>query len=242
MVYDLFAKPLQMMSSMYHTEGLSALWKGLGPNLVGIIPSRAIYFGTYSQGKYFLMEMNDGKENSLIHLGAAAAAGVTVATVTCPLWVVKTRMQLQSTTAKLGGVKVTDASIPYKNSFDCVKRIVLEEGAKGLYKGLTASYLGVIESTLQFVMYEKLKGVMKQHRAENPPTFLPPHLQGLDSLFPFFFCLVFCLTSFFSFFSSFFFLHLLSPRMDRLLFHCCWIKTQCRLDHLPPRSCANEDA
>lgn len=32
-------------------EGPRALFKGLGPNLVGVAPSRAIYFCTYSQTK-----------------------------------------------------------------------------------------------------------------------------------------------------------------------------------------------
>ena len=32
-----------------------------------------------------------------------------------------------------------------------------EEGIKGFYKGLSASYLGVTEGTIQWVLYEKLK-------------------------------------------------------------------------------------
>ena len=32
-----------------------------------------------------------------------------------------------------------------------------EEGVRGFYKGLSASYLGVTESTIQWVLYEKLK-------------------------------------------------------------------------------------
>lgn len=35
-------------------EGVRALFKGLGPNLVGVAPSRAIYFCAYSQSKEFL--------------------------------------------------------------------------------------------------------------------------------------------------------------------------------------------
>jgi len=37
-----------IIASIYRQEGLFALWRGLGPNLVGIIPSRAIYFSSYS--------------------------------------------------------------------------------------------------------------------------------------------------------------------------------------------------
>lgn len=36
------------------TEGTRALFKGLGPNIVGVAPSRAIYFCAYSQSKSFL--------------------------------------------------------------------------------------------------------------------------------------------------------------------------------------------
>ncbi|VVC97419.1 unnamed protein product [Leptidea sinapis] len=35
-------------------EGARALFKGLGPNIVGVAPSRAIYFCTYSQAKAIL--------------------------------------------------------------------------------------------------------------------------------------------------------------------------------------------
>lgn len=34
-----------------NTEGSRALFKGLGPNIVGVAPSRAIYFCAYSQTK-----------------------------------------------------------------------------------------------------------------------------------------------------------------------------------------------
>lgn len=45
----------------------------------------------------------------------------------------------------------------YKNSLDCALKILQQEGAKGLYKGMSASYLGVAEGTIQWVIYENLK-------------------------------------------------------------------------------------
>lgn len=38
-----------------------------------------------------------------------------------------------------------------------IKQIFREEGARGFYKGLSASYLGVTEGTIQWVLYERLK-------------------------------------------------------------------------------------
>ena len=36
-------------------------------------------------------------------------------------------------------------------------QILRVEGIRGLYKGLSASYLGVSESTIQWVLYEQFK-------------------------------------------------------------------------------------
>ncbi len=40
---------------------------------------------------------------------------------------------------------------------DCARQILQQEGVQGLYWGLMASYLGVTESTLYWVLYEQTK-------------------------------------------------------------------------------------
>jgi len=132
------------------TEGLLALWRGLGSNLVGVAPSRAIWFTTYAFTKQKLEKLFQ-KKSSTTNLLSAVSAGFTVCTVTAPIWLVKTRMQLQSTAD--GAQKL------YKNSFDCVRRIFFEEGFFAFYKGLSASYIGIAESSLQLVLYEKMKQI-----------------------------------------------------------------------------------
>lgn len=42
---------MQCLRHIVETEGVRALFKGLGPNIVGVAPSRAIYFCAYSQTK-----------------------------------------------------------------------------------------------------------------------------------------------------------------------------------------------
>ena len=42
-------------------------------------------------------------------------------------------------------------------SWNCIKKIMREEGIRGFYRGLSASYLGVTEGTIQWVLYERLK-------------------------------------------------------------------------------------
>lgn len=125
------------------------MFKGLGPTLVGVVPARSINFFTYGNGKQVIANtFNDGVENSLVHLGAAAFAGLVTSTATNPIWVVKTRLQL------IQGSQGTKAS---RGSWACIKQIMRAEGIKGFYKGMTASYLGVTEGTIQWVLYERLK-------------------------------------------------------------------------------------
>ncbi|KAG0261041.1 hypothetical protein BG011_001399 [Mortierella polycephala] len=144
-----------LLGHIYSKEGPRALYKGLGPNLVGVIPARAINFATYGNGKKFYTELNNGKETTLVHLSSAATAGVVTATMTNPIWLVKTRMQLQ-----VEGVR------QYKNSVDCVFQILKAEGIRGMYRGLSASYLGVAEGTIQWVIYEQLKNTLAERRRD----------------------------------------------------------------------------
>jgi len=150
-----FAETFQILGSVYRQEGPRALFKGLGPNLVGVVPARSIHFFTYGNGKRLVADyLNGGKEAAWVHLTAGTMAGVATSTATNPIWMVKTRLQLDRNIAeKSGGVTMRQ----YKNSWDCIKQILRNEGIRGMYKGMSASYLGVTESTLQWMLYERLK-------------------------------------------------------------------------------------
>ena len=153
-----FRETFQILFSVHKIEGWRALFKGLGPNLVGVVPARALNFYVYGNSKQIIsQEFNGGHQASWVHLCAAILAGVATSTATNPIWLVKTRLQLDKNNAdRIGGV----GSRQYRNSLDCVKQTVRGEGIKGLYRGLSASYLGVTESTLQWVLYEKMKNYL----------------------------------------------------------------------------------
>ncbi|KAK8151747.1 mitochondrial carrier domain-containing protein [Phyllosticta citrichinensis] len=148
-----FRETFQILFAIPRTEGWRALFKGLGPNLVGVVPARAINFYTYGNGKRLISTyLNGGQEAAWVHLCAAACAGIVTGTATNPIWLVKTRLQLDKSHAKeLGGGR------QYKNALDCTMQTLRLEGIRGLYKGLSASYLGVTESTLQWMLYEQMK-------------------------------------------------------------------------------------
>lgn len=147
-----FKETFGIINNVYKNEGFRALFKGLGPNLVGVIPARSINFFTYGVGKDFISKnFNNGEEAAWVHLIAAVNAGLVTSTATNPIWLVKTRLQLDKASSK-----------QYKNSWDCIKTVLKHEGIAGLYKGLMASYLGSVESTLQWVLYEQMKTIISQ--------------------------------------------------------------------------------
>jgi solute carrier family 25 protein 33/36 len=81
------------MRHIFQTEGPRSLFKGLSPTLVGVAPARAIYFAAYSQAKQGFNNILRS-DSPQVHLCSATCAGVTQATITNPIWMVRTRLQL----------------------------------------------------------------------------------------------------------------------------------------------------
>ena len=50
-----------------------------------------------------------------------------------------------------------------------IRQIAREEGIRGFYKGLSASYLGVTEGTIQWVLYERLKRMTASAEGKSGP-------------------------------------------------------------------------
>ena len=70
--------------------------------------------------------------------------------LTNPLWLVKTRMQLQ--------VKTESSTVkPYRNLVDAFRTIFREEGVFAFYKGGVPALMLVSHGAVQFVAYERLK-------------------------------------------------------------------------------------
>src|SRR5436190_866578 len=103
---------------------------------------------TYSNTKRLLEQNLPAGSSTPITFVSGICAGIATSTATNPIWVVKTRLQLDRSI--IGARR-------YKNSLDCLSQIWRHEGFRGFSRGLSASYLGVSETALQWVMYERLK-------------------------------------------------------------------------------------
>ncbi|KAF2073951.1 hypothetical protein CYY_004738 [Polysphondylium violaceum] len=144
--------------SLYHLvqrDGTRGLWKGLGPHLLGVAPARAIHFSTYNLTKSILNKFGF-KDGPILYLTSAISAGSAVAITTGPIWLIKTRMQLQTS------LKNFNEGTQYRSFYHCCLSIIREEGPLGFYKGLGASLISVSESAFQFVLYEGFKSKIIQ--------------------------------------------------------------------------------
>ncbi|CAH1154470.1 unnamed protein product [Phaedon cochleariae] len=231
---------VQCLRHIVRHEGPMALFKGLGPNLVGVAPSRAVYFCTYSQAKLFWNGLLP-PDSPVVHVCSASCAGFAASTLTNPIWFVKTRLQLDvngqsGDTAMQVVRRIYAQSLPmiYKAQIrpvleycshvwgsapkhtlmllDSIQRraIRLEgdatltnsltpledqrkvgdpllsiryfhgkcsseipakipslaiPGFLGFYKGITASYMGITETIVHFVIYEAIKAELMAHRS-----------------------------------------------------------------------------
>lgn len=133
---------------MIYTEGFRSLYKGLGPNLIGVAPARAVYFAVYAKATKFITGAGVSKDSPLVHMCAGASAGFVTHTITSPIWFIKTRLQL-SNQSRYGMMK-------------CIRKTYKLEGVRGFYRGLSASYYGVLETIIHFVIYERLKRLLRE--------------------------------------------------------------------------------
>ncbi|KAK7945797.1 hypothetical protein WMY93_001525 [Mugilogobius chulae] len=146
--------PVHCLKLIFEREGARALFRGLGPNLVGVAPSRAIYFAAYSMAKEKLNGVFE-PDSTQVHMVSAGMAGFTAITATNPIWLIKTRMQLD---ARNRGER-------RMNALECVRRVYQMDGLRGFYKGMSASYAGISETVIHFVIYESIKRKLLESKA-----------------------------------------------------------------------------
>ncbi|ORX61637.1 mitochondrial carrier [Hesseltinella vesiculosa] len=128
-------------------EGMGGVYRGLGPVMARQGANSAVRFTSYNYIKG-LMQQHRGDDASPLPTThtffAGALAGIITVYSTMPLDVVKTRMQ---------GL---DARSLYKNSFDCLIKVVKANGFFSLWKGTTPRLTRLIFSGgIVFTVYEK---------------------------------------------------------------------------------------
>ncbi|KAK8619131.1 hypothetical protein V6N13_133098 [Hibiscus sabdariffa] len=138
-------------------EGLRGLYAGFLPAVLGSTVSWGLYFFFYGRAKERYSKNREEKLSSGLHLASAAEAGALVSLCTNPIWLIKTRLQLQNP---------LNQNRPYAGIYDALRTILREEGWTALYKGLGPGLLmQVSHGAIQFTAYEELRRRMVDYKA-----------------------------------------------------------------------------
>ncbi|XP_008812194.1 folate transporter 1, chloroplastic isoform X2 [Phoenix dactylifera] len=122
----LYKNTAHAIYTIARTEGLRGLYAGFYPAVFGSTLSWGLYFFFYSRAKHRYCKGNDRQLSPGYHLVSAAEAGALVCLCTNPIWLVKTRLQLQT----------SQHYQPYSGFSDALRTILKEEGWRALYKGI----------------------------------------------------------------------------------------------------------
>ncbi len=174
-------------------EGYIGLYRGLSPAVIGSAASWGGFFILYEEiKKQMLLMKKQASSNGhfsitrevainanasisskaqqqlklgpIDHFAASCLAGACMVALTNPLWLIKTRLQLQNSRLQAQIITTTQSEAPpkvkpaYRGLFHAAYTIVQEEGILALYKGSVPALMLVSHGGIQFVTYEFLKG------------------------------------------------------------------------------------
>ncbi|CAI5489293.1 unnamed protein product [Closterium sp. Naga37s-1] len=132
-----------------------------------------------SSGGVEVERSDKSRSSTLVNLAAATETGILVVLLTNPIWLAKTRLQLQGAMDPKGPPH--HAAAP-----NAIWSIVKEEGVRGLYRGIGPSLVLVSHGAIQMAAYEELKQLMLALRSPTawaPRTPSPPHVDSHPSSF-----------------------------------------------------------
>jgi solute carrier family 25 (adenine nucleotide translocator) protein 4/5/6/31 len=127
------------------SDGISGLYRGFGPSVLGIVVYRGLYFGMYDSIKPVLLTGNlEGNFLASFLLGWCVTTGAGIASY--PLDTVRRRMMMTSGEA-----------VKYRSSAHAFSEIVKKEGVKSLFKGAGANILRAVAGAGVLAGYDKLQ-------------------------------------------------------------------------------------
>lgn len=141
-----FHGSLDLIKKIFKKDGIRGLYKGYVIAVIGIIPYRAFYFGVYDSFK----ETEVMKKSGVLLKFLLAQIVTNIGSVLVyPLDTIRRRIMLQS------GKDID--SIDYSSSLDCARKMRLEEGLLGFYKGFGANIIRGSGPALVLVLYDYIK-------------------------------------------------------------------------------------
>ena len=146
----------QVIQEILNEDGPSGLFKGWWGQVVALGCSNFIYFYTYQMLKVLVVTRTRAPIGPSLNLSVGAVAGVVNVLLTTPLWMVCTQLAVQSRKGVKEGVT------PYAGMIDGLTRCYQSEGLAGLWKGLGPNLMLVLNPTIHFFTYERVRQIFEK--------------------------------------------------------------------------------
>ncbi|KAL9601124.1 MAG: hypothetical protein Q9219_002723 [cf. Caloplaca sp. 3 TL-2023] len=154
-----YTSSLDAIRRIVEDEGITGLYSGMNGSLLGVASTNFAYFYWYSvvRSLYLSSRTVPKPPGTAVELSMGAVAGAVAQVFTIPVSVITTRQQTQPKGAK-------------KGLFDTGREVIHgEDGWPGLWRGLKASLILVINPAITYGMYQRLREMLFAGKANLRP-------------------------------------------------------------------------
>ncbi|KAA8643537.1 hypothetical protein EYZ11_009809 [Aspergillus tanneri] len=145
-----YKSTLDAINKIMEKEGIEGLYSGIAGSLIGVASTNFAYFYWYSVVRSIYMASSRATKTpgTAVELSLGAVAGAIAQIFTIPVAVITTRQQTQPKEDKKGLIETGREVV---NS---------EDGWSGLWRGLKASLILVVNPAITYGAYQRLKDVI----------------------------------------------------------------------------------
>ncbi|KAH7153621.1 mitochondrial carrier domain-containing protein [Dactylonectria macrodidyma] len=161
--HELYSGLFKTARIIWRGEGLHGMYRGIGPLVLGYLPTWAIWFTVYQQSKVIIRQSYPSLSSSpnTVNMISSIAAGFASTVATNPIWTVKVRLMSQAYRPCRNRLfqrrRAYRPHWHYHSTLDAAYKMYMTEGMGAFYSGLRASLLGLSHVAIQFPAYEYLK-------------------------------------------------------------------------------------
>ncbi|GFF29363.1 peroxisomal adenine nucleotide transporter 1 [Aspergillus udagawae] len=145
-----YESTLDAINKILESEGIEGLYSGMVGSLIGVASTNFAYFYWYSvvRSLYMASDRVQKPPGTAVELSLGAVAGAVAQIFTIPVAVITTRQQTQPRGEKKGLIETGKEVV---NS---------EDGWTGLWRGLKASLILVVNPAITYGAYQRLKDII----------------------------------------------------------------------------------
>lgn len=154
-----YESTLHALAKIVEDEGITGLYSGIAGSLLGVGSTNFAYFYWYSAVRtlYFQYQESLRAPSTAVELSLGAVAGALAQICTIPIAVVTTRQQTQKKGERKGMLATA------REVMDS------EDGVSGLWKGLKASLVLVVNPSITYGAYQRLRQILFPNRLNLKP-------------------------------------------------------------------------